>query len=171
MTRAHRQDWDRQVTDRHLTAVDEPPVPRPPGGETASELDRQPTHRIVATDRQDDDRQPGRLVAALSGLRFMEQAMDRIDYARNGAYSIQVDGWWRNANIWFVSLVAIPGMIVCDSIKWALFERLPRTLVSLIVIPLALMLLNGLPVIAWLVPDWADFTTWGATETVPGAVG
>lgn len=185
MTRPARHSPDRRGggdaarQDRHLAVADElPPPPRPSlakgdAGEVA-------THRIIASDYDDaegDDTGPGGVVGFFTGLRFVHQSpgslLDQVDYARDGAYTIQVEGWWRNANIWFARLIAVPGLTICHLIAWALFTRLSRTIVALIVVPLVLMLANGLPVVSWVVPDWADFTTWWipAVEAPAGAVG
>lgn len=148
------------------------------GDGQAGDRQGQPTHRILkpptslaigSLDRQaGDDEEPsdGRswLSEALDGLRFVNNSpgslRDQIDYANDGAYSNRGDGWWRNANIGFARFVAVPGLTLCYLIGWAFFTRLSRALTCAPVALFALMLLNTMPVTAWLIPDWADFTTW-----------
>ena len=176
---------DRQVATARSGEAATPPgppaplaVPPAPRREVAAA-----THHIVASpDRQDHDRRyddgqyDDRQGGWLAGLRFAYPGglPDQIEYARDGAYSVRVDGWWRNANIWFARLVAVPGLILCYLIAWAFFTRLPRTFASLVIAPLLFMLLNSFPVTNWFVPDWADFTTWLQTPApapAPGGVG
>ena len=106
-----------------------------------------------------------RLAETFSGLRFVNRSpgslRDQIDYAEDGAYSTR-DGWWRTANIVFAKTVARVGLTVCYFLAWAVFTRLSRCLTTLVVAPCALMLLNGIPLVGYLIPDWADVTTWFA---------
>lgn len=138
------------------------------------------THRIVGSptslaianpgddqDRQDLDESPGwrsALREFLDSLRFVNQSpgslRDQIEYAIDGAYSNRADGPWRKANIVFALFIAIPGLSLCYLIGGIFFTRLSRTLTCGIVLLFGLMLLNAIPVTAWLIPDRADFTTW-----------
>ena len=149
-----------------------------PGDDQPGDRQGQPTHRILkpptslaigSLDRQAGDEaeagDPGTwLSEALDGLRFVNNSpgslRDQIDYAIDGAYSNRVDGWWRNANIIFARLIAVPGLTVVYLIGWAFFTRLSRALTCTPVLLFVLMLLNAMPITAWLIPDWADFTTW-----------
>lgn len=149
-----------------------------PGDDQAGDDQARPTHRILkpptslaigSLDRQaGDDAAPGDsrswLSEALDGLRFVNNSpgslRDQIDYATDGAYSNRIDGWWRNANIGFARFVAVPGLTICLLIGWAFFTRLSRALTCGPVLLFVLMLLNTMPITAWLIPDWADFTTW-----------
>lgn len=135
------------------------------------------THRIVTPPPGGDDLAEvaaGGVLARVLELRPFQECADQVDYARNGAYSTSIDGWWRNANVWFVRLIAIPGILLCSLAKWSYFSRLSRTLISVPVTAFLLMLGNDFPVTAWLIPDAADFTTWFAPPMPPessGAVG
>lgn len=139
--------------------------------------DRQATHRIVGSptnlaianpDSQAGDEPAGgwRLAVgdAIDGLRFVNQSpgslLDQIDYAVDGAYSNRVEGPWRNANIIYARFVAVPGLALCYLIGWAFFTRLSRALTCGALLLFLLMILNAMPVTAWLIPDGADFTTW-----------
>jgi hypothetical protein len=85
---------------------------------------------------------------------------DQIEYARDGAYTTRAGGPWRAANIAFARFIAMPGLAICYFIAWALFTRLMRTVTTLVVAVPLLIVLNGIPVVDWFVPDWADVTTW-----------
>jgi hypothetical protein len=143
----------------------------------AGDRQGQPTHRILkpptslaigSLDRQAGDDEAGDsgswLSEALDGLRFVNNSpgslRDQIDYAVDGAYSNRDDGLWRKANITFARFVAVPGLTICLLIAWAFFTRLSRALTCWPVLLFLLMLLNAMPVTAWLIPDWSDFTTW-----------
>lgn len=147
------------------------------GDDQAGDSQPQPTHRILkpptslaigSLDRRAGDDEAGGsgtwLAEALDGLRFVNTSpgslRDQIDYAIDGAYSNRVEGWWRNANIGFARIVAVPGLTVVYLIGWAFFTRLSRALTCAPVLLFALMLLNSMPATAWFVPDGADFTTW-----------
>lgn len=148
------------------------------GDDQAGDRQGQPTHRILkpptslaigSLDRQagDDDEAGGSgswLSEALDGLRFVNTSpgalRDQIDYAVDGAYSNRIDGVWRNANIVFARLIAVPGLTIGYLIMWAFFTRLSRALTCAPVALFALMLLNSMPVTAWFIPDAVDFTTW-----------
>ncbi|WP_219414157.1 hypothetical protein [Pseudonocardia nigra] len=143
------------------------PLPHPP----------EPTHRIVTPPSPHPDRttpepewddQPqrpsDRLGEAFAGLRFVSSSpgslRDQIEYARDGAYTTRAGGPWRTANIAFARFIASPGLTICYFIAWAFFTRLMRTVTTLVVAVPLLIVLNGVPVVGWFVPDWADVTTW-----------
>jgi len=111
-----------------------------------------------------------RLAETFNGLRFVDRSpgslRDQIDYAEDGAYSTR-EGWWRTANVVFAKTVARVGLTVCYFLAWAVFTRLSRCLTTLVVAPFALMLLNGIPLVGYLIPDWADVTTWFAPASDP----
>ena len=132
-----------------------------------------PTHRIVAPPTG------GELVARPGGgrvsswaleLRPFRESADRIEYARNGAYSVRTDGWWRNANIVHSYVVTIPVILVCDLLKFCV-GTLSRTLLTLLIVPMVLMLANQIPLTAWAIPDAFDFTTAFTAPPEPGPVG
>lgn len=101
---------------------------------------------------------------ALDGLRFVNNSpgslRDQIDYAVDGAYSNRAEGPWRNANIGYARFIATPGLTLCLLIGWAFFTRLSRALTCGPILLFLLMLLNAMPITAWLIPDGVDFTTW-----------
>lgn len=101
---------------------------------------------------------------AAQQLRFVSNPpgslLDQIEYAREGAYTNRVNGPWRTANIVFAKYIAVAGLGLCYLIGWSLFTRLSRTLTCGPLYLLLFMLLNQFPVVAWLVPDALDFTTW-----------
>lgn len=104
------------------------------------------------------DEPPG-FLAPIDDMRFVRQSPrttnDKITYAIHGAYAMP-ESVWRTWNIVFAYMVATPGHVLCDAVKWALFDRLSRFLLAVPVLLAALFLLNHIPLVAWLVPDQWD---------------
>lgn len=156
--------------------------PGSPAGTTSQ--DRQPpappTHRIIAPPghqatslvkhHQDDEEDyapasMGEHIAdAFNELRFVRNSpgclRDQIEYARDGAYTTRIDGWWRRVNIVFAYFIAAPGLTVCYLTAWAFFTRLSRALIAWPTLAFLLMFLNRIPLTEFLIPDSADFTNW-----------
>ena len=176
---------DRQPASPDRQPVASPAGDRQPPAEATASPDHPlvPTHRIVTPPPADEpagDRQPGdddwdapltRRERAedlfrgwFDGLRFVREPpgslRDQIDYAKNGAYTVASEGLLRRANIVFAHLVATPGLTVLYFAAWAYFTRLNRAAVAVPLTVVALVLANTVPVVHWLVPDWADLTWW-----------
>lgn len=153
---------------------------RPPAGTTSPDHQppAPPTHRIIAPpDRQvarlaedhqdEEDYAPASfreyVADAFNELRFVRNSpgslRDQIEYARDGAYTTRIDGWWRRVNIVYAYLVAIPGLVVGYCVMW-MFVRLSRALVAGPALLFVLMFLNRIPLIEIAIPDSFDFTNW-----------
>lgn len=145
----------------------------------------EPTHRIVTPPTSHPSHQPShhpghttpesewedgpltareRIADAFAGLRFVRSSpgslLDQIEYARDGAYTTSKSGPWRLVNIWYARLVAVPGLAICYFIGWAFFTRLSRAVISVAVAVPLLVILNDIPIVELVIPDWADVTTW-----------
>lgn len=127
-------------------------------------LSHQPDH--TTPESEWDDEPLGfrdRLADAFAELRFVRETpgslQDQMAYAKQGAYATR-NGLWRRANILFVRFIGNPGTAVLYLLKWAFFSRLSRTITSLVVAVPLLAVLNGVPVVELVIPDWADITSW-----------
>lgn len=158
---AARQRSHHPSKERSHQATPQPPEP-------THRIVTPPSHRPDHTTPKSKEWEPRRLSSrigdAFAGLRFVNESpgslMDQIEYAEDGAYSNRVGGPWRTANIAYARCIAVPGLAICYFLGWAFFTRLSRAITVLIVSVPLLALLNDVPVVEWLVPDWADITTW-----------
>ncbi len=125
-----------------------------------------PTERgdLAVPDEGDETPLPGWL-SWLQEWKFVRDrtiTADHIAYAQDGAYACSEYWPVRYANLFFAHVLVPIGILLCDAIKWAFFQRLIRCIIA-IPTTLALMwALNHVPVVAWLIPDGWDFTTWWA---------
>lgn len=116
---------------------------------------------------------PTGFLAPIQDMRFVRQSPrttnDKITYAIHGAYAMP-ESFWRTANILFAYTVAPVGHVVCDAIKWALFDRLSRALLAVPVLIALLFVLNQIPLVEWLIPDQWDISTAFSPDDAPGTV-
>jgi hypothetical protein len=96
-------------------------------------------------------------------LRFVSERpnslRDHIAYAVSGEWTDQIDGRLRHLALIYVWMVAIPNSTIAYLWVWA--SARPIRFASFLAVTLTVnTALNQIPVVEWLIPDWATLTYW-----------
>jgi hypothetical protein len=144
-----------EVTHRFVT----PPPPQP-SRQASHHPDRTTSHATPEIEEWNEPRGwRDRLADFFYGLRFVNDNLrEQMRYV--DACAAQRRGPWRVITIWFGRLIGKPGLIFHYFMAWAFFTEPGRALASLTVAIPLIVVLNGLPAVAWFIPDWADITTY-----------
>lgn len=110
------------------------------------------------------DRLRAAVIAALGEIRWVSERpsslRDQIGYARDGAWTAEIDGRARHLQLAWAFVVAIPITVAAYLTVWSVSRSPLRALAVWGVIAVVATVLNQIPAVELLVPDWASLTVW-----------